>query len=191
MLLIMGAGACGRREESRELTALDNAYNAGVITKNEYEAKKAVLVNRAASLAALDKARDAGLLTPAEYGEHKAKLISNPPAPPAAPAPDASASGTAAAPIPQAPPTAAAVTGVRKENIFDPTLQMNAYTVSVPSTWKFDGVYVAGSSCAALPFPVFRAYSPDGLTEVRRFRAWTGVGPPASSKAPRIPTVWI
>jgi hypothetical protein len=67
-----------------------------------------------------------------------------------------------------ASPGAAAATGVRQESIFDPHLNMNAYTVTVPANWKFEGIYVAGSSCAQIPFPVFRAYSPDGLTELRR-----------------------
>jgi hypothetical protein len=46
---------------------------------------------------------------------------------------------------------------------------MTAYNVNVPVTWKFDGIYAAGTSCSEIPFPVFRAYSPDGLTELRRF----------------------
>jgi hypothetical protein len=59
--------------------------------------------------------------------------------------------------------------GSRQEGIFDPNLKLNAYNVTVPSNWKFDGVYVAGSSCQQIPFPVFRMYSADGLTEIRRF----------------------
>src|SRR5580693_2518754 len=69
MLALTGT-ACRRGEESKPLAALDSAYQAGVITKSEYDAKKTAL----ASLAALDKARDAGLLTPVEYQERKQRL---------------------------------------------------------------------------------------------------------------------
>jgi hypothetical protein len=62
----------------------------------------------------------------------------------------------------------AAGNGVRQDTIADPGLHLTAYTVTVPSNWRFDGAFVQGSSCVAIPFPVFRAHSPDGLTELRR-----------------------
>jgi hypothetical protein len=62
-----------------------------------------------------------------------------------------------------------AATEVRHETIYDPNLQMTAYNVTIPSKWKFEGTYVSGTSCSQIAFPVFRAYSPDGLTELRRF----------------------
>ena len=70
VMLVLTGVACRRGDESKSLAALDGAYRAGVITRSEYDAKKAAL----ASLAALDKARDAGLLTPAEYQERKQRL---------------------------------------------------------------------------------------------------------------------
>lgn len=160
VLLALAAAACRRSEESKQLAALDSALQAGVITKAEYDAKKAAL----ASLAALDKARDAGLLTPAEYQERKQRLaaavpVSAPAAAGVAPAASSVPASTAASPTPG---------GVRQENIFDAHLNLNAYNVTVPANWKFDGAYVAGSSCTQIPFPVFRMYSPDGLTEIRR-----------------------
>src|SRR5579875_3841540 len=63
----------------------------------------------------------------------------------------------------------AGAANVRKEAIVDPNFKMTAFDVTLPADWKFEGVYVAGSSCASIPFPVFRAYSRDGLTELRRY----------------------
>ncbi len=171
MLALTGT-ACRRGEESKPLAALDSAYQAGVITKSEYDAKKTAL----ASLAALDKARDAGLLTPVEYQERKQRLTATLPiAPAATEATPASPLTTTASPASAAftavsspAPAAPASGGVRQENIFDAHLNLNAYNVTVPANWKFDGIYVPGSSCAQIPFPVFRMYSLDGLTEIRR-----------------------
>jgi hypothetical protein len=67
------------------------------------------------------------------------------------------------------PALQAASDGVRQESIFDPNFKMPAYNLHVPAKWKFDGVFVPGSSCVNTPFPVFRMYSPDGLSEVRRY----------------------
>lgn len=155
--LVLAGAACRRGEESNSLSALESAYRAGVITKSEYDAKKTAL----SSLAALDKARDAGLLTPVEYQQRKQRLSAAVPAAPAV----AEAIPVTPAPIPASPASSG---GVRQENIFDAHLNLNAYNVTVPASWKFDGIYVAGSSCTQIPFPVFRMYSPDGLTEIRR-----------------------
>jgi hypothetical protein len=175
VLFVLAMGACGQRAESGKLAALDEAYRSGVLTKSEYEAKKAALGNQDAALAALDKARDAGLLTPAEYQEHRAHLAATAAARVApnggGDSPYGSASAHGPAPATSATPSspvAATIAIVRRENIADPNLQMNAYTVTVPAGWKFDGVFVAGSSCVPLPYPVFRTDSPDGLTEIRR-----------------------
>ena len=183
LLLTIAGTACNRGGEDKQLAALDSAYRSGVITKTEYDAKKAAL----ASLAALDKARDAGLLTPVEYQQRKQRISAALPVAPAttdaatatpaspiatasattpvAAAPLAAASSPAAAPPPAPAPAAG---GVRQEHIFDAHLNLNAYDVTVPANWKFDGIYVPGSSCVQLPFPIFRMYSPDGLTEIRR-----------------------
>ena len=169
VVLAMAAAACHRGQDSKQLAALDSALKAGVITKSEYDAKKSAL----AQLAALDKARDAGILTPAEYQDRKAKLTAVVPLPavaeetPASPA-AAAVSAPASAAAPALTPVAAAAGGVRQEHIFDSHLNLNAYDVTVPASWKFDGIYVPGSSCVQIPFPVFRMYSPDGLTEIRR-----------------------
>jgi hypothetical protein len=52
--------------------------------------------------------------------------------------------------------------------IVDPALNMKGYDLTVPAGWKYQAMLVPGSSCNGTPTPVFRAYSPDGLTEFRR-----------------------
>jgi hypothetical protein len=69
----------------------------------------------------------------------------------------------------------------RKEYVTDPTLNnMNAYSVTIPAKWHFQGVLYQGGNCASVPFGVFRATSPDGLSYVERMPAlgWVwGTGP--------------
>lgn len=77
LLLAAVMGACSRGEKSKEIAALDTAYQAGVITKDEYEAKKVALTTLAAPLAALQKARDAGVLSQDEYEARKQRLTAN------------------------------------------------------------------------------------------------------------------
>jgi hypothetical protein len=60
--------------------------------------------------------------------------------------------------------------------INDPTLgNMKAFTVTIPNGWKFQGTVVRGPECNPISSPVYRAYSPDGLTEMRLLPAfnWT------------------
>jgi len=67
-------------------------------------------------------------------------------------------SGPAGAPIP---------TTVSTVTIHDPEMNgMPAETLTIPAGFKFDGVMMT-SPCTTLPWPVFRAYSPDGLVEMR------------------------
>jgi hypothetical protein len=56
----------------------------------------------------------------------------------------------------------------QSEKIIDPALNMKAYDVSVPGGWSYQGTLMQGDSCSSLPSPVWRAYSPDGLSEFRR-----------------------
>ncbi len=56
---------------------------------------------------------------------------------------------------------------LRAAVINDPEFSgIKAFTVNIPSTWHFQGTVIADLGCN-LPSPVFRAYSPDGLTEIR------------------------
>lgn len=90
LLAIFGA-ACSRSGDSSELAAIESAYKAGVLTKDEYTAKVAAARTRTAQLAALDRAMRAGVLSKDEYAAKKAALLSAgalasaPPATPAAP----------------------------------------------------------------------------------------------------------
>jgi hypothetical protein len=67
------------------------------------------------------------------------------------------------------------------EYVKDPTLNnMNAIDVTIPAKWHFQGVLIQGGNCASLPFGVWRASSPDGLSEAERMPAlgWVwGTGP--------------
>ena len=60
-------------------------------------------------------------------------------------------------------------------SISDPAYGMKAFNVTIPAGWKFDGTVIPGPDCSRVPMPTFRAYSPDGLTEIRLMPAfnWT------------------
>ena len=75
-----------------------------------------------------------------------------------------------------ATPAPASSGGTRAEYITDPTLNnMKAFTVTIPAKWHFQGVLFQGGQCASIPFGVFRATSPDGLSFVERMPeiGWT------------------
>jgi len=76
LLITCGAG-CSSAKRSKQLSALDSAYDSGIITKDEYEVKKAALESEAGALAALDSALEAGVLTRDEYQVRKARLDAN------------------------------------------------------------------------------------------------------------------
>jgi hypothetical protein len=61
----------------------------------------------------------------------------------------------------------ASAQGFHSEPIVDRALNMKAYDVSIPDGWKFQGSMMQGDSCSSLASPVWRAYSPDGLSEFR------------------------
>jgi Short C-terminal domain len=75
VLFCFAASGCSRSRESKDLAALDQAYQAGVLNKNEYEAKKAGLESQAEALDALDKALATGTVTQPDYQTIKARLI--------------------------------------------------------------------------------------------------------------------
>jgi hypothetical protein len=64
-----------------------------------------------------------------------------------------------------------------KHAIVDPALQMNAFYVTAPANWKFDGAAVPGTTCQSMPTAAYKVSSPDGLSGVfslPRFDwAWT------------------
>lgn len=57
--------------------------------------------------------------------------------------------------------------GTRDEIVTDPTMNnMKAFSVTIPSKWHFQGVLMQGDDCVGLPYVVWRASSPDGLSYV-------------------------
>jgi hypothetical protein len=76
-------------------------------------------------------------------------------------------------------PTASS--GTHNVYITDPSLNdMNAFEVTIPGKWHFQGVLYQGGNCTSVPYGVYRATSPDGLSYVERMPAlsWVwGTGP--------------
>ena len=53
----------------------------------------------------------------------------------------------------------------------DPSFNnMQAQTMTIPAGWKMDGTIMT-APCTTLPWAVYRAYSADGLTEIRQYPA--------------------
>ncbi len=74
--------------------------------------------------------------------------------------------------------------GFHNESINDPAFNMKAYDVSIPNGWKYQGTIMQGDSCSNLASPVWRAYSPDGLSEFRRLPRfdWSWTNAPYAPK---------
>ena len=73
----------------------------------------------------------------------------------------------------------------RQEALNDPSLNMTAAIFNIPAKWHFQGVLMQGGACISVPFIVFRATSPDGLSFVEQIpsSAWVwGTGPAANVK---------
>lgn len=51
--------------------------------------------------------------------------------------------------------------------IIDPAYDIKAFTITIPAKWEFQGTVLPGPECSQISYPVFRAYSPDGLSEIR------------------------
>jgi hypothetical protein len=58
--------------------------------------------------------------------------------------------------------------GMQNAFVQDPVLNMDAFEVFYPQKWHFQGTVVQGTSCFPVPFVVFRASSPDGLTVLEK-----------------------
>jgi hypothetical protein len=67
--------ACARNKQTDRMAALDSMFQAGLLTKSEYEAKKATIERTDHALLALDQALSAGVLTKDEYQAKKAALL--------------------------------------------------------------------------------------------------------------------
>ena len=84
------------------------------------------------------------------------------------------------------PASAAAFTTV---TIDDPMFQMPAVAMRIPAGWKFQGTMVDNAPCNPSPSIVYRAYSADGLSEMRsapRFdwTFWRANAPLPASQCP-------
>lgn len=64
--------------------------------------------------------------------------------------------------------------GNRVEYISDPSLNINAISVTIPAGWKFHSIFMQSGDCVTTPFGVFRSSSPDGWSMVERMptMAW-------------------
>lgn len=78
-------------------------------------------------------------------------------------------------------PASVSGAGTRVEFVKDTTLNnMDAFDVTIPAKWHFQGVLFQGGKCSSIPFGVWRATSPDGLSVAERMPAlaWVwGKGP--------------
>jgi hypothetical protein len=57
--------------------------------------------------------------------------------------------------------------GLSTTTITDPAYGVKAFDVMIPAGWKFQGTVLPGPDCSNVPYAVFRAYSADGLSEMR------------------------
>lgn len=75
--------------------------------------------------------------------------------------------------------------GLTTVPIIDPAYGVKAFTITIPAGWKFQGSVLPAPDCTAAPSPLFRAYSTDGLSEIRLLPAfnWT-FHPNLKMKAP-------
>lgn len=93
-------------------------------------------------------------------------------------------SGAGAASAAAAASSSMASGGTSVQQIQDPSLNMNAVSVTIPASWHFQGTLMQGGNCVGTPFPVFRVTSPDGLSAFEREPTvgWRwGSGPLATS----------
>src|SRR5579883_2471110 len=74
-VVVAALAACSREGATGDMAALDKAYKAGVLSPDEYAAKKAALQRQDKAIAALDKALAAGVLTKDEYLAKKSALL--------------------------------------------------------------------------------------------------------------------
>ena len=74
VLVAVAGGACKRTGRFESLAALDRAYQAGILTKEEYAAKRSALLANGEKSSALDKAFQSGVITRGEYEAKRSQL---------------------------------------------------------------------------------------------------------------------
>jgi hypothetical protein len=84
--------------------------------------------------------------------------------------------------LPAAAHVAVAPGAMQTATIHDPGMDMDAFTVPYPAKWHFQGTVLQGTGCSTIPLPVYRVFSPDGLSEIERMPRvdwrWSSGGPP-------------
>src|ERR1700734_3079619 len=118
-------------------------------------------------LTALLDAYTSGGITKADYDARVAEVKAN------AAKGKSSTSAPASAPASASAVSSDEASGPRQvKYITDPSFNgMNAVAVSIPAKWHFQGVLFQAGNCASIPYFVFRASSPDGLSYVERLPA--------------------
>jgi hypothetical protein len=95
-------------------------------------------------------------------------------------------SSAGAEPVSGMPASGAASGGTQVEYIADPSMNnMNAFSITIPANWHFQGVLMSSGDCTSGPYVVFRTTSPDGQSKVERLPVfgWSwGTGPAAEHK---------
>ena len=172
VLLVMCAG-CSRDEASKDAAALDKAYQSGVLSKEEYQARKARLDETARKLAALEQARADGVLTNDEYLAKKSALLaSNQPLPQIPATPEKNSPASAPAPGAATRASAAPAGGdghtyrMKMAKIVDQggfERPMVAATILIPADWQSQGAttWNIKDKCNSIQTS-FRASGPDG-----------------------------
>ncbi|HEY2018725.1 MAG TPA: SHOCT domain-containing protein [Bryobacteraceae bacterium] len=200
---VFGA-ACGRAAKSDPMAALDDAYQSGVLSKAEYDAKKAAL-KAPGQMAALEDAYKSGVLTRAEYDAKRAGVLNGGQSAPAAAAPvvpppvvpspasvaayqpphppNAAAQPTAADPAPQAAAAHANYLVMRKVMVMDQSgfeRPMPSASLLLPTDWQTQGGTRWNVKDACNPISTtFQASGPDGRGfEVFPPYAWTWADDP-------------
>ncbi|MGO8818034.1 MAG: hypothetical protein ACLQVG_25600 [Terriglobia bacterium] len=91
-------------------------------------------------------------------------------------------------------PTQIAAGGSHQEQVMDPAYHMTAFTVEVPSNWKFAGMILRPGGCHPPPYPAaglsFTERSPDGVTEavVLPGVSWSWTSNGSNALGPKCPS---
>ena len=132
-------------------------------------------------IAALKELRDSGVITAQEYDSKVQALQAS--------APAASPSATS-----QPAHFAKIASGTRRVEATDPTYQITAFTMEIPTDWKFNGTIARPPGCHGHGASVkFTAQSPDGLSAVVALPgvAWEWVSDESAQKYMACPAIDI
>jgi hypothetical protein len=104
ILALVAVDSCSRSKKSDPQAALDNAFQAGLLTKDEYDAKKAAFAASSAAPAPLAAPAAGGNVSPADFAPAQPVFVQDS----APPAKQAQLPPPVASPVPQAAPQVAA-----------------------------------------------------------------------------------